>query len=420
MTIAQTHMATMTARRTGLDVRADFPILNRLINGKPLTYLDSAATSQKPRQVIEAMTDYYTTYNANIHRGVYTIAEEATAAHEAARKKIAAFIGATSWREVIFVRNTTEAINLVAYAWGRRNLKPGDEVVVTEMEHHSNLVPWFLLSEQIGFKVRYIPVTPEGLLDISVLPTLLSEKTRLVSLTHMSNVLGTITPVREVAEAAHRAGALCLVDGAQSVPHMAVNVQELGCDFLAFSGHKMLGPTGIGCLWGKRSVLEDMPPFMGGGEMIREVTYQGARYNDLPYRFEAGTPSIAEAIGLGVAVDYLQALGMAAVRQQEESLTAYALERLAEIKGVTVYGPPAARRGGAVAFTVAGIHPHDLATLLDQDGIAVRAGHHCAQPLHNKLGISASTRASFYIYNIPEEIDRLVASIQRAQKIFKV
>jgi len=414
MTVAQTQA--MVVQRPVLDVRADFPILERLVHGKPLAYLDSAATSQKPRQVVDAMTEYYFSYNANIHRGVYTIAEEATAAYEAARKKIAAFIGAASSKEVIFVRNTTEAINLVAYSWGRKNLKAGDEVVLTEMEHHSNLVPWFLLAEQIGFQIRYIPVTPDGLLDTSVLPRLLSERTRLVSLTHMSNVLGTITPVREVADAAHRAGALCLVDGAQSVPHMAVNVREMDCDFMAFSGHKMLGPTGVGCLYGKRAVLEETPPFLGGGEMIKNVTFEGARYNDLPWRFEAGTPSIA----LGAAVDYLQALGMDNVRRQEESLTAYALDRLRAMPGITVYGPPASKRGSAVSFTVKGMHPHDVATLLDQDAIAVRAGHHCAQPLHNKLGIPASTRASFYVYNTPQEIDRLVDSLARAQKLFGV
>lgn len=403
-----------------MNVRGDFPILERLIHGKPLTYLDSAATSQKPRQVIDALVDYYSNYNANIHRGVYTIAEEATARYEEARKKIAAFIGAPSAKEVIFVRNTTEAINLVAYSWGRQNLKPGDEIVLTEMEHHSNLVPWFLLREETGVKIRYIPATTEGLLDISALPHVLSERTRLVSLTHMSNMLGTITPVREVVSAAHRVGALCLVDGAQSVPHMPVNVVQLGCDFMAFSGHKMLGPTGIGCLWGKREVLENMRPFMGGGEMIKQVSYEGARYNDLPHRFEAGTPSICEAIGFGVAIDYLQALGMDNVRRHEEALTAYALERLHALPGLTLYGPQAQQRGGAVTFTMKGIHPHDVATILDEDGIAVRAGHHCAQPLHTKFGIPASTRASFYVYNIPEEIDRLVVSLQRAQKVFGV
>lgn len=402
------------------DVRADFPILARRVHGKPLTYLDSAATSQKPRQVIDAMSDYYASYNANIHRGVYTIAEEATAAYEAARKKVAAFIGAASPREVIFVRNATEAINLVAQTWGRKNLKSGDEVVLTELEHHSNLVPWFLLAEQIGFRIRYIPVTAGGLLDVSVLPTVLNERTRLVSLTHMSNVLGTITPVRAVADAAHRAGALCLVDGAQSVPHMTVDVKELDCDFLVFSGHKMLGPTGIGCLYGKRALLEDMPPFMGGGEMIRDVSYEGARYNDLPWRFEAGTPSIAEGIGLGAAVDYLSNLGMDSVRRHEQMLTALAFDKLSALPGVTVYGPPAAARGGVVAFSVKGMHPHDIATLLDQDAIAVRAGHHCAQPLHGKLGIPASTRASFYVYNTVAEIDLLIDSLVRAQKLFGV
>jgi cysteine desulfurase/selenocysteine lyase len=411
---------TALAQPTAFNVRADFPILNRLVHGKPLIYLDSAATSQKPRQVLDAMTAYYNGYNANIHRGVYAIAEEATAAYEAARKKVATFIGAASSKEIIFVRNTTEAINLVAYAWGRKYLKAGDEVVLTEMEHHSNMVPWFIMAEQIGFTIRYIPITPEGLLDTTVLPKLLSTRTRLVSLTHMSNVLGTINPVHEVAAAAHRAGALCLVDGAQSVPHMPVNVRDLDCDFMAFSGHKMLGPTGIGCLYGKRAVLEDMPPFMGGGEMIKVVTYDGARYNDLPWRFEGGTMAIAEAVGLGVAVDYLSALGMDKVRAMEEHLTAYALERLGAVPGVTIYGPEARRRGGAVAFTVKGMHPHDIATLLDLDGVAVRSGHHCAQPLHIRLGIPASTRASFYVYNVPEEIDLLAESLERAQKVFGV
>jgi len=418
MTIMQT--ATAPVRDGGLDVRSDFPILERQVHGKPLTYLDSAATSQKPRQVIDAMSAYYASYNANIHRGVYTIAEEATAAYEAARKKVATFIGAASTKEVIFVRNTTEAINLVAQTWGRKNLRAGDEVVLTEMEHHSNLVPWFLLAEQIGFTIRYIPVTAGGLLDLAALPHLLSERTRLVSLTQMSNVLGTIIDVRAVADAAHRAGALCLVDGAQSVPHMPVDVKQMDCDFLAFSGHKMLGPTGIGCLYGKRAVLEEMPPFMGGGEMIRHVTYEGARYNDLPWRFEAGTPSIAEGIGLGVAVDYLTNLGMDNVHRQEEVLTAAAMAKLSAMPGVTVYGPPANQRGGAVAFTVKGMHPHDIATLLDQDAIAVRAGHHCAQPLHTKLGIPASTRASFYVYNTLADVDVLVESLARAQKLFGV
>jgi cysteine desulfurase/selenocysteine lyase len=407
-------------RRPGLDVRSDFPILDRLIHGKPLVYLDSAATSQKPRPVIDAMVDYYENYNANIHRGVYTIAEEATAGYEAARKKTAAFIGAASAKEVIFVRNTTEAISLVVQTWGRANLKAGDEVILTEMEHHSNLVPWFLLAEQVGFKIKYIPVTPEGRLDISVLPSLLTERTRLVSLTHVSNVLGTINPVRKISDMAHDAGALCVVDGAQSVPHMPVNVQDLGCDFLAFSGHKMLGPTGIGCLYGRRALLEEMPPFMGGGEMIRQVTYEGATWNDLPWKFEAGTPSIMEGIVLGVAVDYLQSMGMEAVQRHEQELTAYTMQRLQAMRGVSVFGPPANERGAAIAFEVKGMHPHDVATLLDQDGIAVRAGHHCAQPLHHTLGIPASTRASLYVYTIPEEIDALAASLERAQKVFGV
>ena len=418
MTVTQTQAALQ--RQPGLGVRQDFPILDRLIHGKPFTYLDSTATTQKPRQVIDAMVEYFSNYNANIHRGVYTVAEEATARHEESRKKIAHFVGAASPKEIIFVRNATEAINLVAYCWGRQNLKPGDEIILTEMEHHANLVPWFIVSEQLGFKIRYIPITPDGELDLSVLPRLLSDRTRLVSITHLSNVLGTINPVREIADAAHRAGALCLVDGAQSVPHMAVNVQELGCDFLAFSAHKMLGPTGVGALYGRREILEAMPPFMGGGEMIRQVTFEGFRPTELPWKFEAGTPAIMEDIVFGVAVDYLQSMGMAAIRRHEESLVAYALESLSSIRGLTIYGPPAHKRGGVVAFSMAGVHPHDVATILDEDGIAVRAGHHCAQPLHDKLGIPASTRASFYVYSIPQEVDRLVASLQRVQKIFGV
>jgi cysteine desulfurase/selenocysteine lyase len=418
MTVTQTQAA--LRRQPGMAVRQDFPILDRLIHGKPFTYLDSTATTQKPLQVIDAMAEYFSSYNANIHRGVYTVAEEATARHEESRSKIARFVGAASPKEIIFVRNATEAINLVAYCWGRQHLKPGDEIILTEMEHHANLVPWFITSEQLGFKIRYIPITPEGELDLSVLPRLLTDRTRLVSITHMSNVLGTINPVREIADAAHRAGALCLVDGAQSVPHMPVNVQELGCDFVAFSAHKMLGPTGVGALYGRRQILEAMPVFMGGGEMIRQVTFEGFTPTDLPWKFEAGTPAIMEDIVFGVAVDYLESMGMPAVRRHEESLMGYALDALSSIHGLTIYGPPAPKRGGVVAFSMAGVHPHDVATILDEDGIAVRAGHHCAQPLHNKLGIPASTRASFYVYSIPEEVDRLVASLRRVQKVFRV
>ncbi|HEX2988111.1 MAG TPA: cysteine desulfurase [Chloroflexota bacterium] len=403
-----------------MDCKADFPILARQINGKPLTYLDSTATAQKPQVVIDSMVDYYTRYNANIHRGIYTMAEEATAAYEDARKRLGRFIGAQSAKEVIFTRNTTEAINLVAQTWGRQNLKHGDAVLLTEMEHHSNLVPWFILAEQIGFSIRYIPITPDGQLDLSVLPQVLTERTKLVSLVHVSNVLGTINPVRKIADEAHKVGALCLVDGAQSVPHMPVNVQSLGCDFLALSGHKMAGPTGSGALWGRKHLLEDMPPFMGGGEMIRNVTYEGARWNELPWKYEAGTPAIAEGIGLGAAVDYLQGLGMDKVRAHEETLTAYAMERLHAMRGVTIYGPAAEKRGGVIAFNLEKIHPHDMAAILDQDGIAIRAGHHCAQPLHHKLGIPASARASFYVYNDASDVDRLIASLERAQAFFGV
>ena len=400
-------------------VRDDFPILQREVRpGIPLVYLDSAATSQKPQMVIRAMDEYYQNSNANIHRGVHTLAEEATAAYESARKRVAKFIGAKSSREVIYTRNATESINLVAYTWGRANLKAGDVVILTEMEHHSNLVPWYILAEEKSLRLKFIPVTTEGLLDLEVYKNLLGLQPKMVAFTQMSNVLGTITPAKEIIQLAHEAGALALVDGAQSVPHFPVNVLDLDADFLAFSAHKMCGPTGIGILYGKEAILENMPPFMGGGDMIKKVTLGSFTPNDLPYKFEAGTPAIAEAIGLGAAVDYLSSIGMAQIAAHEQELIVYTLDRLAEISGVHVIGPEASKKGGVAAFELDGIHPHDIAQILDSDGIAVRAGHHCAMPLHDKFHLPATTRASMYLYSTRKEIDQLAAGIEKAKKIF--
>ena len=411
-----------TASRPALDVtrvRADFPVLARELRpGVPLTYLDSTATAQKPLAVLESMDRYYRAHNANIHRGVHTLAEEATAMYEGAREQIARFINAPSARQVIYTRNASESINLVAYAWGRANLQAGDLIVLTEMEHHSNLVPWQMLAAERGVRLEFIPVTADGLLDQSVYADLLTQSPKLIAFTHMSNVLGTINPAAEMIAAAHSAGALTLVDAAQSVPHLPVDVQALGADFLVFSAHKMLGPTGIGALYGRQDLLEAMPPFLGGGDMIKRVALRSFTANELPHKFEAGTPAIAEAVGFGAAVEYLSALGMPQVAAYEHDLTAYALERLAEVPGLKVFGPDAARKGGVAAFTLDGIHPHDVAQILDRDGIAVRAGHHCAQPLHEKFGIPATTRASFYIYTTTEEIDRLVAGIYKVKVMF--
>ncbi|HEY8677619.1 MAG TPA: cysteine desulfurase [Candidatus Dormibacteraeota bacterium] len=399
-------------------VRADFPILQRRINGKPLIYLDSAATSQKPCAVIDAMDDYYRRYNANPHRGVYVLSEEATAAYEGARGRLAAFINAASMKEVIFTRNTTEAINLVRYSWGRANIRQGDRILLTEMEHHSNLVPWQLLAKEVGATLEFLRIDDKGLLQLDELESKLAG-VRLLGITHQSNTLGTINPIKAIAEAAHRAGALVLVDGAQAVPHMPVDVQDLGVDFYAFSGHKMCGPSGIGVLWARRALLEAMPPFLGGGDMIRRVKLTEATWNDLPWKFEAGTPSVAEGIGLGAAVDYLGQFGMDRVRAHERTLVDYALEKFQDIPGITIYGPGDSEiHGGAVSFTLPNVHPHDLATLVDREGIAVRAGHHCTQPLMDRLGVAATTRASFYIYNRPDEVDHLVDAIQKAQKVF--
>lgn len=401
------------------EVRRDFPLLQRSVDGKPLVYLDSAATSQKPRVVLEALQRYYEEYNANVHRGLYRIAERATLAYEEARAKVAAFVGAPP-EELIFTRGTTEAINLVAYSYGDAFVRPGDEILVTEMEHHSNLVPWQLLAQRRGARLRFVRVRPEdGTLDLDSLDRCLTERTRVVAVTHQSNVVGTINPVRDIAERAHAVGAVVLVDGAQSVPHMPVRVQDLGCDFLAFSGHKMCGPTGIGALWGRRELLEAMPPFHGGGEMIERVELETSTYKDPPHRFEAGTPNIADAIALGVAVDYLQAVGMDAVRAHEKALVRYALAQLAEVKGLRLYGPRDPElRGGAVAFSLEGVHPHDVAQVLDGEGVCVRAGHHCAQPLHRALGVPATARASVYLYNTPEDIDALVRGLERVRAFF--
>ena len=399
--------------------RADFPILAREINGKPLAFLDSAASSQKPSVVLDAMDQFARTSYANIHRGAYTLSEEATRAYERARKNVAKFINARSAREVIFTRNTTESINLVARTWADVNLRAGDAIVLSEMEHHSNIVPWQLAAQRSGAQVYYTPITDEGELDLAAYDALLEQhKPKLVALTQMSNVLGTLTPLPELIAKAHAVGALFLVDGAQGAPHLPVDVRALDCDFYAFSGHKMLGPSGIGVLWGRAALLEAMPPFLGGGDMIREVTLEGTTYNDLPWKYEAGTPAIIEAIGLGAAVDYLRHLDMEQVRAHEHALTLYALERLRAIPGLTIFGPPAERRGGVISFTLGDIHAHDLATLLDREGVAVRAGHHCAQPLMERMQVAATARASFYVYTTSAEIDTLAEALERARAIF--
>lgn len=411
------------AREPAFDVRAirqDFPILHQEVHGRPLVYLDNAASSQKPRAVIEAVDRYYRSDNANVHRGIHTLSERASQAYEKARRKVARFIHARSAKEVIWTRNTTESINLVAYSWGRANIGPGDEILLTEMEHHSNLIPWQLLAEEKGATLRFIRVTDDGLLDLDDLDELLTQRTKLVSLVHMSNVLGTVNPVAEITRRAHAVGAKVLLDGAQSVPHLPVDVQALDCDFLAFSGHKMCGPTGIGVLYGKRELLEEMPPFLGGGDMIKEVYLDSASWNELPFKFEAGTPSIAQAIGLGVAVDYLNETGMEAIHRHEQDVVRYALEALSQVEGLVIYGPPAEMRGGVTTFNVPGVHPHDLATILDSEGIAIRAGHHCAQPLMRRYNVPATARASFYLYNTADEVDALIRGLDKAKSIFGV
>lgn len=400
-------------------VRNDFPILKQRMHGKPLVYLDSAATSQKPQRVIDAIVRYYQEYNANVHRGIYAIAEEATQRYEASRAKVAALINARRPEEIVFTRSTTEAINLVAYAWGRANVRAGDEIIATEMEHHSNLVPWQMLAAERNARLLFVPFDDQGLLRMDDFDRLLTDRTKLVALTHQSNVLGTINPVKEITRKAHAAGAKVLIDGAQSAPHMPVNVQDLGVDFFALSAHKMCGPTGAGALWAHYEILDAMPPFHGGGEMIMLVNLDKSTYKDPPHKFEAGTPNIADCIVWSDAIDYLQKIEFEAVRAHEKQLTAYAMSRLGEIPGMRIFGPrDLERRGGVVSFHLDAAHPHDVAQVLDQEGVAVRAGHHCAQPLHRRLGISASTRASFYLYNNEQDVDALVRGLHVVTKMF--
>ena len=400
-------------------IRNDFPILQRKVHGKPLVYLDNAATSQKPQQVIAALQTYYTRYNANIHRGLHSLAEEATTAYEAVREQMARFLRAPSPRGIVFTRNATEAINLFANAWGRANLKPGDQIVLTEMEHHSNLVPWQLIAKATGAQLAFIKITDEGLLDLETLGPLLRKPTKVVSVTLMSNVLGTITPVPQIAELAHRHGALVVVDGAQAVPHLPVDVRALGADVLVCSAHKMLGPTGVGVLWAREELLERMDPFLGGGEMISDVQLTSSTWAEIPWKFEAGTQNIADVIAFGEALRYLERLGMENIRLHEIELVGYALTTLGAIDGLTLYGPRnLTLRGGAVSFNLEGLHPHDVGTALDTEGIAVRAGHHCAKPLMRRLGLTATARASFYLYNTREEVDRLTEALQATQAFF--
>jgi cysteine desulfurase/selenocysteine lyase len=400
-------------------VRKDFPVLDRRVHGdKPLVWLDNASTSQKPRRVIDAVVDFYEHHNSNVHRGVYQLGEEATEMYEGARAKMAAFLGAADKREIVFTRSATESLNLVANAWGRANLKAGDAIVVTEMEHHSNVIPWQLIAQEKGAHIVPWPITDEGFLDMDAMPRVL-DGAKIVCVTQMSNVLGTINPIRQIADAAHAAGALVLVDGAQGVPHLVTNVQEMGCDFLAFSGHKMLGPTGSGGLWARAELLEAMPPFLGGGEMILEVWIDHATYNEIPYKFEAGTPNIAQSIGLGAAVDYLSDLGMEDVHRHEIDIVTYAMAELNKIDGLRIFGPTdPQKRGGVVSFWMDDLHPHDLATIVDTEGVALRAGHHCAQPLMRVLGVPATSRVSFYVYNTNEDVDALVAALGKARETF--
>ena len=415
---------TMLEAFPAVSVRDDFPILARNLpvpggrgEVRPLVYLDNAATSQKPRCVIDAITRYYERSNANVHRGLHRLWEEATEAYESSRAAVARYINARTTREIIFTRGATEALNLVAAAWGRHSLRPGDEILLTEMEHHSNLIPWQLVAEASGASLRFIPFDEHGLLELDELDRLLTDRTKLVGVTHMSNVFGTINPVRRIVEAARERGAVVLVDAAQSVPHMPVDVTELDCDFLAFSGHKMCGPTGVGVLYGKEHLLEAMPPYQGGGEMISSVWLDRATWNELPYKFEAGTPNIAGAVGLHAAIDYLSALGMEAIRTYEEELTRHALERLGGVPEIHIYGE-APERGGVIAFNLGDLHPHDVAQFLDHEGIAIRAGHHCAYPIMRKLGVAATARASLYFYNTADDVDRLVDALDKTKEFF--
>ncbi len=401
-------------------IRADFPILERQVNGHPLVYLDNAASSQKPKQVIDSLVHFYTTINANVHRGVHTLSVEATEAYEQARERIAQFIGCGDPNEIVFVRNATEGINLVAMSWGRGNLKPGDEILATLLEHHSNLVPWQRVAQETGARIRLVPLTDHGTIDLDAFKHMLSSRTKVVALASASNVLGTLNPIPEIAALAHQQGAIVVVDAAQSVPHVAIDIGPMQVDFLTFSGHKMLAPMGSGALWGRRELLEAMPPFLGGGGMIREVFEDRATWAPLPEKFEAGTPSVADSIGLATAADYLDELGMDNVRQHEIELTSYALERLYDTPDVTVYGPRDAHdRTGVVSFNLDGVHPHDAGTILDEYGVAVRAGHHCCQPLHRSLEVAATLRASFYVYNTFDEVDALLDALNAARRVYQ-
>ena len=403
------------------ELRNDFPIFKKKINGKDLVYLDNASTTQKPYSVINSITDFYSNYNSNIHRAVYQLAEEATELYEQSRKKIANFINVRP-EEIIFTRNTTESINLIAHSWARSNLKKGDVITITEIEHHSNIVPWQILCQEIGTRLEYVGIDESGFLDVEYLIELISSrKVKLVSISHMSNVLGTIVPIERIIKTAHQYKIPVIVDGAQSVPHMPVDAKNLDCDFLVFSAHKMLGPTGVGVLYAKKELLEKMKPFMGGGDMIKEVFKFHTNYNEVPYKFEAGTPNIADVVGFGAAVDYLEKIGMENIRKHEIYLTEYALESMQSLKYITIYGPMDSKfRGGVISFNIADIHPHDLATIMNDHGIAIRSGHHCAQVLMQRLDVPATSRASFYIYNTKEEIDKFVNAIKEAGRIFKI
>jgi cysteine desulfurase / selenocysteine lyase len=417
-----THPAAIASGPGALDahaLRADFPIFEREINGHPLAYLDSANSTQKPRAVLDAMDRFYSTSYANVHRGVYTLGVESTEAYEGARRTVQRFLGASSGRECIFTRNASEALNLVAYAYGRKFVRPGDVVVATEMEHHSNLVPWQFLASKVGARMRYLHLTEDGRLDLGELEAIAAEgDVKIVAAVHQSNSLGTLNPIRQLSEWAHAHGAVMVCDGAQSAPHRPVDVTELGCDFFAISGHKLCGPSGAGALWGRAELLDAMDPFLTGGEMISSVTLEKTSFNELPWKFEAGTPAIAEAVGMAAAIDYLTAIGLDTIWAHEQGITSYAYERLAAIDGVHILGPPADERGGAISFTFAGIHPHDVAHELDRYGVCVRAGHHCTQPAMRRYGVAATTRASFYLYTIPEEIDRLCDGLERVREAY--